>query len=151
MANLARSSMGVYSAAGTALTALLTGCIYVFTCLKAWGGAFDVGSITQYVGAVTALSSNIFSLVQLALDLLKANAPYLEQTFTFLNLPNSMYQGSLTTEKRADRKYEVEFRDVSFRYPGAYNWSLRHVSMKFHHWYPSGNCRGKRKRKDHIY
>ena len=130
MAKLARSSMGVYSAAGTALTALLTGCIYVFTCLKAWGGAFDVGSITQYVGAVTALAANIFSLVQL-IGQLKANAPYLEQTFTFLNLPNSMYQGSLTTEKRADRQYEVEFQDVSFRYPGASNWSLRHVSLKF--------------------
>lgn len=130
MAKLARSSMGVYSATGTALTALLTGGIYVFTCLKAWGGAFDVGSITQYVGAVTALAANIFSLVQL-IGQLKANAPYLEQTFTFLNLPNSMYQGSLTTEKRADRQYEVEFQDVSFRYPGASNWSLRHVSLKF--------------------
>lgn len=77
MAKLARSSMGVYSATGTALTALLTGGIYVFTCLKAWGGAFDVGSITQYVGAVTALAANIFSLVQL-IGQLKANTPYLE-------------------------------------------------------------------------
>ena len=42
-----------------------------------------------------------------------------------------MYQGSLTTEKRADRKYEVEFRDVSFRYPGTEIWALRHVNVKF--------------------
>jgi ATP-binding cassette subfamily B protein len=42
-----------------------------------------------------------------------------------------MYQGSLTTEKRADRQYEVEFRDVSFRYPGSEIWALRHVNMKF--------------------
>ena len=105
MAISARSSVGLYDAFATGLTALLTGCIYVFTCLKAWGGAFDVGSITQYVGAVTALSSNVFALVELA-GLVKANAPYLEQTFTFLDLPNTMYQGSLTTEKRSDRKYE---------------------------------------------
>lgn len=131
MAISARSSVGLYDAFSTGLTALLTGCIYVFTCLKAWGGAFDVGSITQYVGAVTALSSNVFALVEFA-GLVKANAPYLEQTFTFLDLPNTMYQGSLTTEKRSDRKYEIEFRDVSFRYPGTDNWALRHVSMKFH-------------------
>lgn len=131
MAISARSSVGLYDAFATGLTALLTGCIYVFTCLKAWGGAFDVGSITQYVGAVTALSSNVFALVEFA-GLVKANAPYLEQTFTFLDLPNTMYQGSLTTEKRSDRKYEIEFRDVSFRYPGTENWALRHVSMKFH-------------------
>lgn len=43
----------------------------------------------------------------------------------------SMYQGSLTTEKRSDRQYEVEFRNVSFKYPGAENWALRNVSMKF--------------------
>ena len=131
MAISARSSVGLYDAFATGLTALLTGCIYVFTCTKAWGGAFDVGSITQYVGAVTALSSNVFALVEFA-GLVKANAPYLEQTFTFLDLPNTMYQGSLTTEKRSDRKYEIEFRDVSFRYPGTDNWALRHVSMKFH-------------------
>src|SRR5699024_11889496 len=39
--------------------------------------------------------------------------------------------GSLTTEKRADRKYEVEFKDVSFKYPGSDLWALRHVNMKF--------------------
>ena len=42
-----------------------------------------------------------------------------------------MYQGSLTTEKRADRNYQVEFRDVSFRYPGSDRWALRHVDLKF--------------------
>ena len=42
-----------------------------------------------------------------------------------------MYQGSLTTEKRSDRGYQVEFRDVSFRYPGTEAWALRHVSVKF--------------------
>src|SRR5699024_4332027 len=49
----------------------------------------------------------------------------------FLDLPNRMYQGSLTTEKRSDRKYEVEFRDVSFRYPGTEIWALRHVNVRF--------------------
>jgi ATP-binding cassette, subfamily B, bacterial len=42
-----------------------------------------------------------------------------------------MYQGSLTTEKRSDRQYEVEFRDVSFRYPDTEQWALRHINLKF--------------------
>lgn len=39
----------------------------------------------------------------------------------------------MTTEKRADRQYDVEFRDVSFRYPNALEdaWALRHVNLKF--------------------
>ena len=61
---------------------------------------------------------------------LRANAEYLKFTYDFLDIPNNMYQGSLTTEKRSDRKYEIEFRDVSFKYPGTDTWALRHVSMK---------------------
>lgn len=126
----ARGKMGVYASLGVCITTLITGFIYVFTCLKAWGGAFDVGSITQYVGAATAMVTNVFALTDL-LGIMKTNAPYLEKTFEFLDIPNSMYQGSLTTEKRADRQYEVEFRDVSFKYPGSDIWALRHVNMKF--------------------
>ena len=126
----AMGKMGVYASLGVCITTLITGFIYVFTCLKAWGGAFDVGSITQYVGAATAMVTNVFALTDL-LGIMKTNAPYLEKTFEFLDIPNSMYQGSLTTEKRADRQYEVEFKDVSFKYPGAETWALRHVNIKF--------------------
>ena len=126
----ARGKMGVYASLGVCITTLVTGFIYVFTCLKAWGGAFDVGSITQYVGAATAMVTNVFALTDL-LGIMKTNTPYLEKTFEFLDIPNAMYQGSLTTEKRADRQYEVEFKDVSFKYPGSDIWALRHVNMKF--------------------
>lgn len=83
---------------GVCITTLITGSIYVFTCLKAWGGAFDVGSITQYVGAATAMVANVFSLTGL-LGTLETNTGYLDKTFEFLDIPNAMYQGSLTTEK----------------------------------------------------
>lgn len=127
---LARGKMGVYASLGVCITTMITGSIYVFTCLKAWGGAFDVGSITQYVGAATAMVSNIFALVGL-MGTLETNAGYLDKTFEFLDIPNAMYQGSLTTEKRSDRRYEIEFRDVSFKYPGSDIWALRHVNLKF--------------------
>jgi len=125
-----RGPIGIYYGLGVSATALFTGFVYVFTCLKAWAGAFDIGFVTQYVGAVTALSANVFALIELS-GRLKTNATYLEKTYKFLDIPNSMYQGSLTTEKRSDRQYEVEFKNVSFKYPGAENWALKNVSMKF--------------------
>lgn len=129
-AKAARGKMGVYASLGVCITTLTTGMIYLFTCLKALGGAFDVGSCTQYIGAATAMVANVFALTDM-IGTLKANTPYLEKTFAFLDIPNSMYQGSLTTEKRSDRRYDVEFKDVSFRYPGSDLWALRHVNMKF--------------------
>jgi len=127
---ISRGPLGIYSALGTGITVLITGSVYVFTCLKAWAGAFDIGSITQYVGAATAMADSIFELTGL-LGILKTNTEYLDTTFEFLDIPNAMYQGSLTTEKRSDRQYEVEFKNVSFKYPGSENWALKNVSMKF--------------------
>ena len=129
-AKLARGKLGVYSSLGVCITTLTTGMIYLFTCLKALGGAFDVGSCTQYIGAATAMVANVFALTDMV-GVLKTNTSYLEKTFAFLDIPNTMYQGSLTTEKRSDRRYDVEFKDVSFRYPGSDIWALRHVNMRF--------------------
>lgn len=127
---VARGKMGVYAGLGVCITTLITGFIYVFTCLKAWGGAFDVGSISLYVGAATAMAESVFELTEI-FGIMETNTGYLDKTFAFLDIPNAMYQGSLTTEKRSDKKYEVEFRNVSFKYPGSDNWALRHVNMKF--------------------
>lgn len=113
-----------------ALTMALTGVIYAYVCLKAYAGAFDIGMVTQYIGASTTLFLGISLLLQTWSDY-RSNVPFLETAFEYLDIPNKMYQGSLTTEKRADRNYEIEFRDVSFRYPGSEEYALRHVNMKF--------------------
>ena len=126
----ARGPMGFWAALSSCVSAVLTGMIYVFVCLKAWAGAFGVGSITQYVSSVTALTRNLSLLLE-TLGKLKSNVPFLRTVYEFLDIPNEMYQGSLTTEKRSDRQYQVEFRDVSFRYPGTDRWALRHVTLSF--------------------
>ena len=125
-----RGPIGVWAALGSCASAILTGLIYLFVCVKAWAGAFGVGSITQYVGAVSALAKNMGVLIE-ALGVLRSNVPFMRDIYQFLDIPNQMYQGSLTTEKRSDRQYEVEFQDVSFRYPGSSTWALRHVNIKF--------------------
>ena len=129
-ARASRGPVGLFSAAASCVSALFTGFIYVFTCIKAWAGAFGIGSITQYVGAATAMSENLSSLLGLVEEM-RTNAAHLQPVYDFLDIPNAMYQGSLTTEKRSDRQYEVEFKDVSFRYPGSDTWALRHVNVKF--------------------
>ena len=130
MGKMAKGKMGVLGGFSASIATLITGFAYLFTCLKAIGGAFGVGSITQYVGAITTLAGNVTLMLQ-AYGTMKANTEHMEKTFEYLDLPNSMYQGSLTTEKRRDRQYEVEFKDVSFKYSGSDVWALRHVNMKF--------------------
>lgn len=125
-----RGPIGLYRAASSAVSAVLTGLVYIFVCLKAWAGAFGLGAVTQYVASVTKVSGGMSLLISTLGDM-RNNAPFLAVTFRLLDIPSHMYQGSLTVEKRLDRKYEVEFRNVSFRYPGCDQHALRHVNMKF--------------------
>lgn len=62
IAKCAARQMGVYASLGVCITTVITGAIYLFTCLKAWGGAIDVGSIMQYVGASSVMVINVFRL-----------------------------------------------------------------------------------------
>ncbi len=122
--------LGGKYAASSAVSGLMVVFTYVYVCLKAWAGAFPAGSIAQYAGAVTHLFTGFSDLFEAVGDM-PLNAEYLFAIRVYLEIPNDMYQGSLPTEKRDDRDYAIEFRDVSFRYPGSDRWALRHVSMKF--------------------
>ena len=126
----ARGPMGALCAAAGAVSQGFVGAIYLFAGLKALGGAFGVGSVAQYVGALAGLARGFTDMLEVW-GQLRANAEFLKPVYDFLDIPNRMYQGSLTTEKRNDRKYEIEFRDVGFQYPGTDTWALRHVNMKF--------------------
>lgn len=125
-----RGKMGIDFALAAAVSRIFMGTAYLFVCLKAWGGAFGVGSVTQYIGAVTAFSQGLSGMLKV-LGEAKVNSAPLKNVFAFLDIPNDMYQGSLTVEKRSDRRYEVEFRNVSFRYPHAGHYALKNVSLKF--------------------
>ncbi|MBE5893148.1 MAG: ABC transporter ATP-binding protein [Lachnospiraceae bacterium] len=129
-AKFGRGPMGLLQAASAAVSVIFTAVVYLFVCLKAWAGAFGVGAVTQYIAAITKASSGVSTMIA-TVGNMKNNTPFLEQVFDFLDIPNPMYQGSLTVEKRRDRDYEVEFKNVSFKYPGSDNWALRNVNMKF--------------------
>ena len=130
-AKLNRGKLGFLSTLSAAASVLFTGLVYLYVCVKGWAGAFGVGAVTQYVGAVTMLFAGSFRNILSELSDMKNNAYFLKLVFKFLDIPNRMYQGSLTVEKRRDRDYEIEFKNVSFKYPGADTYALKNVSLKF--------------------
>lgn len=109
---------------------LLEAIIYVFVCVYALLGTFGIGSIVKYVGFVETITGCITSYFAVFADI-KYNTPFVEDYLAYFDIPQKMYQGSLTVEKRDDNEYYVEFKDVSFKYPGSESYALRHVNMKF--------------------
>ena len=119
-----------YNSLSILLCAVMQLSVFLFTAAKAYIGVFGIGSfllyqtnISRFVDAVSRFESNI--------GLLRFNNQYLEKLYNYLDLPNEMYKGTLAVEKRDDIDYEIEFRDVSFKYPRTETWALRHVNMKF--------------------
>lgn len=109
---------------------LLTLYLFLFVAGKAYLGIFGIGSFVLYQGTLQKFTNAVYELAE-TVGSLRYNAPFLEKFFRFLDLPDVMYKGTLTVEKRDDRQFEIEFRDVSFKYPGSDKWALRHVSMRF--------------------
>ena len=132
--NHAQAELNIKSAAlkttNQLLSHLLRFGVYMILIKAALSGGISVGSIARYVSCIMLLigaSSDCCAMIQRILG----NNPYLKRYFSYLDIPNPMYQGSLTVEKRDDNEYYVEFRNVSFRYPGTDTYALRHVNLKF--------------------
>ncbi len=126
----AKGKMGIWKALSESLYMISISIIYLFVCLKSWTGAFGIGSMTQYIGAMTKLFLGIQQILIIVSDM-KDNGEFLRVCFDFINIKNNMYQGSLTTEKRSDLHYEIEFKNVSFQYPDSHDYALKNINMKF--------------------
>lgn len=103
---------------------------YLFVAIKAFLGAYGVGSVVQYVSVLTRLGDGIRDLMFMVSDN-ELYCAHLKKMYDYLDIPNHMYQGSLTVEKREDNEYYIEFRNVSFKYPRTENYVLRNVNLKF--------------------
>ncbi len=100
--------------------------IVVFYCVQ---GAFPVGSVIKYVGYLGRFTGSIGNFFRL-ISGMKDNEPYLQTYLDFLDMKNDMYQGSLAVEKRSDKRYDIEFKNVSFRYPGTEGFALQGINLK---------------------
>ena len=72
---------------------------YLFVASKALFGAFGVGNIVQYVAVLSRLGEGLQELMYLLSDN-EVYCTHLQNLFAYLDLPNHMYQGSLTVAKK---------------------------------------------------
>ncbi len=127
-ARYSRMVIGWLYILSSAISSLLQLFIYMFVCLKCYGGAFGIGLVTQYIASISRLSNNLSSLI-LYVGAMRNNAPFLKLVFDLLDMPNEMEQGDLNIEKGIN--YEIEFKNVSFKYPHSDNYVLKDINLKF--------------------
>ena len=108
---------------------LLEAITYVFVCVYALLGIFGIGSIVKYVGFVKTITDCITGCFAVFADI-KYNTPFVEDYLAYFDIPQKMYRGSIPIEKRDCNAYYVEFKNVSFKYPGSESYALQHVNIK---------------------
>lgn len=104
--------------------------IYFYLGVMAIHGILSIGNVILYAGSISVFV-NCFSRWIFTLTELSTNSKYLKAYFDFIDIPNQKYQGTLPVEKRDDDRFELEFRNVSFQYPGSDHYVLKNFSIKF--------------------
>ncbi len=109
---------------------LTTSATYLFVAMKTYIGAFGLGGFIKYQFCVARIveAAEGFSG---AFTALRTNNDYLEIFFDYLDTPTEMHYGTIPTEKRTDNRYDIEFHNVSFRYPESDSYALKNVNLKF--------------------
>ncbi len=131
-------AMAAYPALAAVVVGAGTVVCWVFVALKASLGAFGVGSIVQYIGALGKLGTGVQDMMFVLADN-EVYCRHLQGLYAYLDIPNRKEEGTLTVDVNAmgneggekGCEYEIEFCNVSFRYPGAKAYSLRGLSLKF--------------------
>lgn len=101
---------------------------YLFVTAKAALGAFPAGSLVQYVGVLTQLVGCVNDLFFTVFEN-RVYTEHLRKLFDYLDLPDEKRQGTLPTDRNDGQEYTVEFRNVSFRYPGSDREVLKDINL----------------------
>lgn len=128
-------SMATYPSMAAVAVGIGNMVCWVFVVLKACMGAFGVGSIVQYIGALGRLGSGVQDMMFVLADN-EVYCRHLWGLYEYLDIPNRKYDGMLPVEKlvfdeKGNQDYEIEFCNVSFRYSGTEEYALRNLSLKF--------------------
>ena len=111
---------------------------YMFVAVKASLGAFEVGSIVQYVGALTKLVQSFTDMFMVASEN-RIYTEHLEKLYEYLDIKSgkkvSDERLAATPETIGNDTYTkeltIEFRNVSFKYPNAEEYTLKNINTKF--------------------
>ena len=114
---------------------LLQAFAYLFVVVRAVSGALTVGALMKYAAAIYRFSQALACMFRAGSSFV-AYADRNQSTMEYLDVKDVLYRGSLPVEKgffceERDNDYEIEFCNVSFRYPSSRQYALKDFSFKF--------------------
>ena len=93
-------------------------------------GSISTGDVLMYAGAIITMMTSVQDAI-LKYNEIAYNNEYLKLYEEFIKRPNMHYDGTLPIEKRDDKRYELSFYNVSFKYLGSDKYILKDINMTF--------------------
>lgn len=118
-----------YETFNLAMQAILTAALFFFVAVKAWAGMLSVGDLTLFVGMTEIIVSAIGMVSTLGF-ILGHTAENIQYFRRIIEWKPVKHKGTLPVEKRNDNQYNIEFKNVSFKYPGTDTYVLKNFSVK---------------------
>ena len=112
------------------ITFIQTIVLYVYSAYRLVVGAITIGSFSMYIGSVSAFINAFTSFVK-QLKEMKFISDYIESYKKYVQqaIPSHLTSGVHDIDLSTDN-HEIEFKNVSFRYPGSEKYALKNVSVK---------------------
>ena len=110
--------------------AVLGAAAYLYTGMQAYGGAIAPGSVVRYAGGIQQMVQAVTDLLY-SWDYLHNNREKMTEFFAYLDLPEKKKKGTIPVQKRRDGRFLIEFKNVSFLYPGTETWVLKDMNLRF--------------------
>lgn len=104
--------------------------VYLFVGAYAVLGFITIGSVVTVSASIRRVSEALYNLSEVISEI-KEQAGYAIDYRDFMQLKQRKHEGTIPLEKRRDDKFSVEFDHVSFQYPGAEEYVIRDLSLKF--------------------
>jgi ATP-binding cassette subfamily B protein len=101
---------------------------YAWIILRTIAGAITLGDMTKYL-TVFRQSQGTFQALFFGLSELYENSLFMSNLYSFLDLEPQMPPSANLRPMPATIRQGIEFRDVSFRYPGRKEWALHKVNL----------------------
>ena len=105
---------------------------YVLIAIRVFTGSMQIGDYTLYTGAIASVATAISTIITTSAMVYEGTL-FIDNLIVFMNEKQTILP-SLAVPAKVSRGvgHTIEFRDVSFRYPGTERYVLKNVNLTIH-------------------
>lgn len=116
------------------LHAVVNCCFFLFIAQKVFAGELLIGDYSFYTGALTSISSGVSALISISATIYEGTL-FIDNLIAFMDEEQTIIPrlsaGTKPAKVKHGEPHTIEFRDVSFRYPGTERDVLKHLNLTF--------------------